>query len=129
MRFFFVFALFLLVTGCEKESPGEEKECQQLQNAFIASDVDKVKEAVTKAINSLPSKTHTEQNLNALALLLSNKCRIKAEILCYACIKTLPEESELRISIIAGNNILHKTIDISAFSTTDDKMKFVNMHE
>ena len=84
---------------------------------------------VTTAISSLPSKAHTQQNLQALASALSNKCGLTAKVLCYSCIYTLPEQSEIRISIPDGINIVNKTIDISSTSISNKTMKFVGMHD
>ena len=128
MRILFLFVCLLVLTSCEKEQETSTK-CRELQDAFFSGDEAKVKEVVTKAIYTLPSKTHTEQNLTALAASIINKCDITAKVLCFKCIKTLPEQSEIRLSITDVTRVLNKTIVISATSITNETMKFVAIHD
>ena len=128
MRIVFAFVCLLFITSCEKEQEAGTK-CKELQDAFFSGDETKVKEAVTKAIYTLPSKTHSQQNLTALAGSLTNQCGITAKVLCFGCIKTLPEQSEIRLSVTDGTRVLNKTIDISATSITNQTMKFVAIHD
>ena len=128
MRILFAFVCFLFITGCEKEQEINTG-CEELQSVLVNADENKIKQAITEAINSLPSKVHTEQNLTALSLILSNQCGVSAKVLCFRCIKTLPEQSEIRISATDGTGVVNKTIDISAISIGDERMKFVNMHD
>jgi hypothetical protein len=128
MRILFAFVFFLFITGCEKEQEINTG-CEELQSALVNADENKIEQAITEAISSLPSKLHTEQNLTALTLVLTNQCGVSAKVLCFRCIKTLPEQSEIRISATAGTGVVNKTIDISAISISDERMKFVNMHD
>ena len=128
MRILFAFVCFLFIAGCEKEQ-AINSGCEELQSALVNADETKIKQAITEAINSLPSKAHTEQNLTALTLTLSHQCGVTAKVLCFRCIKTLPEQSEIRISATDGTGVVNKTIDISAISIGDERMKFVNMHD
>ena len=126
-RILFAFICFLLITGCEKNQ--EVTNCKELQTAFFNNDQTKIQQAVTEAINRLRSKTHTQENLTALAARLTNECGITAKILCFSCIKTLPAQSELRLSVTDGTRIVNKTIDISAISISNETMRFVAMHD
>ena len=47
--------------------------------------------------------------------------------ICFDCIKTLPSQSEIRVSYFGINGPVEKTIDI--VYTTNNKMVFHNMHE
>jgi hypothetical protein len=51
-----------------------------------------------------------------------NTC-VNAESLCYFCIETLPEQSEIKIT---AENV-SRIIDISY--TANQKLEFVNMHD
>jgi hypothetical protein len=128
MRIVSVFIFLLLITGCEKEEV-KNTQCKELQAIFLSGNETKIKQAITEAINSLPYRDHTQQNLTALASALTNECGITTKILCFKCIKTLPEQSEIRLSVTDGANILNKTIDICATSITNPTMKFVAMHD
>jgi hypothetical protein len=59
--------------------------------------------------------------------ILSNKCSLPANVLCFRCIQTLPEQSEMRISFLSGSTRLSKTIDISY--PADGLMKVVGVHD
>ena len=113
--------------GCKKDSP--QQRCKDLTNAIAVNDLETVKTIITKYIDQLSSKTHTEENLQKLVQSLSGKCSITAKTLCYNCIYTFPGQSEIRISFISGGTTIEKTIDISSISTTNENMKFVSMHE
>jgi hypothetical protein len=128
MRILSVFIFLLIITGCEKEQK-EDAQCRELQSVFLSVDETRIKQAITEAIISLPSRTHTQENLEALSAALSNDCGVTAKVLCFRCISTLPEQSEIRVSVTDGINIMNKTIDISAASTTNQTMKFVAMHD
>jgi hypothetical protein len=123
--FLFLLLSFVLTTGCKKDKLGEE--CAGLQDAVLTDNVANAGTAITQFINNLPSQTYSEQNLNKLVAALSGNCSIKAAVLCYSCIQTLPEQTEIRINLNAGLTNYQKTIDISY--TPDNRMKFVNMHD
>lgn len=113
--------------GCKKDSP--DQKCRELQEALVTNDVETVKTIIDGYIHRLPGKTHTQKNLEKLAETISGNCTILAEILCYNCIYTLPGQSEIRLSFTASGTAIHKTIDISSISTTNETMRTVTMHE
>jgi hypothetical protein len=52
-------------------------------------------------------------NLEILIDRMTTQCdSIEAEILCYACIKTLPAQSEIAVHIDSAGTYLSRTIDI-----------------
>jgi hypothetical protein len=117
-----------LFTSCEKDEINN-KDCDRIKQAMKDQDVAAIKEIITTAINELPSREHTNENLQALVNLLRTNCSLTVDILCYGCIQTLPEQSEISLSFSSGNTTIRKVIDISAISTTNSMMKFVNMHD
>lgn len=127
-RILFVFISLIFIAGCEKEKQSNNT-CKELQAIFLSDDETKIKQAVTEAITSLPSRAHTQDNLIALTSLLAGDCGITTEVRCFGCIKTLPEQSEIRVSVTDGTQFFYKIIDISATSITDETMKFVAMHD
>lgn len=62
-------------------------------------------------------------SLDQLVAKINTSCNTEAEILCYYCIKTLPEQSEIKVTVNATSRVL----DISY--STDKKLLFVNMHD
>jgi hypothetical protein len=57
---------------------------------------------------------------------LSSKCEINAQLICFDCIKTQPTETEIRITIQSGNNVVDKTIDLSYDAS--NQIVFESMH-
>ena len=125
MRSFLFIVLVALMAGCTKDLAPDQ--CQELKQAIVVNDVEKVKMKITEAITGLPAPEHTEQNLNTLATVISAKCGLAAKVLCFGCIKTLPEQSEIRVSFVYSGSVISKTIDISY--SPDNKIRFVNLHE
>jgi hypothetical protein len=125
-RISFVLVLFAMLTiGCKKHSSGSL--CETLREGMIANNPEQVKSAITLLINKLPSKLYTESNLNLLASLLSGQCTVTANVFCFDCIKTLPSQTEIRLSFTSSGSTVTKTIDISY--SPDNKMTVVSMHE
>lgn len=117
----------LFFAACKKIK--QEKACDQLVAAMQAADITKAGEAIASYINTLPSKDYTADNLNKLISAINkSNCGINASSLCFDCIKTLPSMSEFRISIQTGGTTVSKIIDIS-YLISDNRMRFVNMHE
>jgi hypothetical protein len=121
---FFLFSLVLL--GCKKDS--SDLRCQELKQAMNENNVTSVKSLITDIIKTLPSDIYSEQSVKALAASLSNECGVSAEVLCFSCIQTLPEQTEIRLSFSFSGNIFNKIIDIS-YTQPTNKMKIVNMHD
>ena len=111
--------------GCSKDSL--DSECQRLKDRMTVNDTESVKAIITTYINMLPSKNYDQQNLEVLSASISNNCGISAVVLCFDCIDTLPEQSEIKVSFIFFGNTIQRIIDISY--SANNEMKIVNMHE
>lgn len=123
LRWLFILILSLLTfNSCKKDRL--DMNCQLLKQAIIEDNRDKANEAITLFIENLSSKMHTTENLQMLVASISGQCSMTSEVICFKCIQTLPEQSEIKI-LIAGS--LQKIIDIS--ESADGKMKFLNMHQ
>jgi uncharacterized membrane protein YvbJ len=118
----------LLVTlffSCRKESISTR--CNNLKGGIVANDKDQVKTAITSFISGLQSNDYTEANINQLCQRISSSCDVQVEAFCFDCIKTLPGQTEIRISVNAGGASTSKIIDLSYTST--NKIVFQNMHD
>lgn len=115
----------LLVSGCSKN--GLEGNCQKLKSAMINGNKDQARSAINDIISQLPNQNNTSQNLDRLAREIDVECDIDAEVLCFDCVKTLPSQSEIKLSFQSGSTTVNKIIDITYNS--NNKMKFSNMHE
>jgi hypothetical protein len=114
-----------ILFSCKKN--GLSESCQTLHNGIINNDTDKARSAINSFIDQLPSKIYNEANLTVLVQKISTKCNVNSTMLCFDCIKTLPSQSEIRITINAGGTSVARTIDIDYSS--NNIMTFRNMHD
>ncbi|RZM06732.1 MAG: hypothetical protein EOO88_52905 [Pedobacter sp.] len=107
----------------------EQESCQSNREAFQNHELNAVEKIITAHISALGSNNaHTSENLDRLTARLNGTC-LQAVVLCFACINTLPEQSEIRVTFPTSSGTISRIIDISPTSLTDSRMKFVNMHE
>jgi hypothetical protein len=116
----------LVCTGCKKEDL-TTRDCKNIKTALVNNDIDQMRKEInslceeiasTPAVGSMRTPTQFQDEL-VKAL---NKCLL-AENLCYFCIQTLPEQSEIRISADGVSRIL----DIS-YNNSNQKLEFRSMH-
>ena len=115
----------ILSLGCKKDL--SDRQCQQLKDEMISDNKPEVIKLLTEKVNKLPSKIYTEENLNKLATSISDECGITTQVLCFSCIQTLPEQSEIKLSFTQAGTNIAKTIDISY--TPNNQIKIVNIHD
>lgn len=121
-----LFAGFSFLSSCSKDSGSPD--CAGLRNAIIAGDVSSAMIALTGFIRQLPSDEHSDINLDRLVASLNNNCTVIADKLCFGCIQTLPEQSEIRIQFINNGSVVKKNFDIS-YPAGGNKMIVLNMHD
>ena len=114
-----------LVTACKKDF--SDRKCQELKTNMSVDNINEVKRLVTELISKLPSDDYNEKNVTALATRLSGECGVTANVLCFSCIQTLPEQTEIQLIFSYAGTSYNKIFDIS-YSVTNNKMKIVNMH-
>jgi hypothetical protein len=122
---FLAFMFFLLLAGCRREAI-RPPDCLQLQTDIISDEKEEVKIIINDFIQSLSSQKYTEENMNKLVAAIGQQCGITATLLCFDCIKTLPSQTEIRISCTGINGPIEKIIDITY--SDDNKMIFNNIH-
>ena len=99
-----------------------------LRNSILAGDVNNAMIALTGFIRNLPSDEHSEINLDRLVASLNSNCSVVAEKLCFGCIMTLPEQSEIRIQFFDNGTVVKKTFDLS-HPPGGNSMIVLNMHD
>ena len=114
-----------LVFSCNKDNISDS--CKSLKDGVLNNQVDKVRVVITNFINELPGRIYNDANLTSLAQKISSQCNISCTVLCFDCIKTLPSQSEIRITINSGGTTVARTIDIDYSSS--NIMTFRNMHD
>ncbi|MBC7949645.1 MAG: hypothetical protein H7Y42_17290 [Chitinophagaceae bacterium] len=114
-----------LAGGCRKEKA--DAGCKELRQGILDKDDARVRAEITGYLLSLPTRTYSDQTLNALVDAINNKCGNIASILCFDCIDTYPSQSEISISYQMGGNTIVGIIDLSYDS--NHQMIFRNLHE
>ncbi|MBT8231900.1 MAG: hypothetical protein HKO66_05545 [Saprospiraceae bacterium] len=129
MRKHFYSLILLLVIFSSCQIDRLSKFCE----AVIIEDVQIVQERVNDIIQDLePIETIEDPrghllNLDVLISELNLDLCMSASLLCYACIETLPEQSEVVLRIDDGGFITEKIIDVATPIGTP--MFFVGMHD
>ncbi len=127
MKHIFTAVIFFGVGLCSCKKEKNNIYCDKLKAAIKKEDIIAAMNALTAYMNQLPAQSHTADNLKKLTQLVSSRCDADAVVLCFACIDTLPEQSEIKISFGYNSNRFYKIFDIS--HTPDNKMKVRNMHD
>ncbi|MBI5372310.1 MAG: hypothetical protein HZA79_09850 [Sphingobacteriales bacterium] len=70
---------------------------------------------------------HTAANPDRLMQSIQANYSLSAEVVCFSCILTLPEQSDIRVSFINNGSPVHKVFDLS-HPTGSNLMKVISMH-
>lgn len=116
----------LFVTGCSKKE--ELADCTGLRTAIITDDVTGGMAALTSFVQRLPTREYSDNNLGRLVELINSNCSVMAEKLCFSCIQTLPEQSEISIRFLNNGSDVHKIFDLS-HPVGGSQMIVLNMHQ
>lgn len=126
-----------ILGSCKKDSSNPAQEvtcdCEALKNGIISDNAEQVKIEVDQLCVGLnPSVTAADefghvQNLSLLAQRISGECGVKATVVCYACIETLPVQSEIRISFDQNGVAYSRVIDIR--TSEQSVLSCMGMHE
>ena len=125
MKVFLMIGLLVFSFGCRKANL--QNSCADLSRAVMSSDIALAKSAIDNIIRSIPSSQYTQGNIQNLVNKISGNCNLQAIMICFDCIKTLPSQTEIRITINSGTAPAQKIIDLSY--TNSNKMVFHNMHD
>lgn len=117
------------IAGCQKQEQAVRCDCDKLHQGLQTGN----KNMVGQEINSLsadllpqPTATDTygqKDNIYLLAQRIGGQCGLKAEVLHYNGIKTLPMQSEIRVSDGSAFSLI---LDIGY--NQQNRMIFLNMH-
>lgn len=119
-----LFAMLILLSACSKKEQLSTNECNNLQTAISEMNETVLEQEINELCNDLSPQSTTsdptghEDNINTLISRFETNCEIEAELVCYACIKTFPAQSEIKLTVTLPSGTYVKIIDIS---TPDDK--------
>ena len=131
-----IFVLLFVVTAlisCKKQQSDTAMDCEQFKQGVIANSEDRVKAEIQKLCQDLfPVVSATDEwghrnNFIKLTERITQQCGITAQAVCYACIKTLPPQTEIVVSFMNNGLLVKKTLDITTSSTS--KLAFLKMHD
>ena len=129
MRYFIVITLVLLSLGCSKERVS----CSLLEEGILTDNSSLIEKDMNDFLAEYdPSPESDDQighreNLQKLVDNINNCDYTGAEIVCYACIRTNPPQSEVAVTTIGyDDGSVTKVIDIK--TPDDGKMEFVRVH-
>lgn len=130
-KFLLLLPLALLALGCEKDN---SERCEGLRVAVQNDDIATAKDIVNRLTEDLNAQAPTATDPyghynNYLTLIdrLNDECDVNATEVCYACIQTLPETSEIKLVIPLGTHSQTRIIDIRPDQS--GKLICSNMHE
>ena len=111
----------LVLESCKKETL-KPSDCDALKRDLIAKDVHGVIDVLGNLLI-----IHSRENLDKLAVTVSEQCNITASKLCFNCIYTEPAQSEIKFSFSHSGTTVERVIDISY--NKENKMKIVGVHD
>jgi hypothetical protein len=127
-----VISFLVILSSCTKDKI-ESVDCELLTEALVNYNDEILKAEVDKlTIDLKPHFANNDfyghsENLNALIDRLNSGCaNIDASLLCYACIETLPPQSEISILVDSSGTAVCRIIDIS--TPEDEILKFSGIH-
>ena len=127
--FFFPFLIF----SCENNDENPNSGCYNFSETLIYLKSDSVKNVVDILSEDLnPEVTENDQwghkeNIDLLIERLNMECEnISVSLGCYACIETLPPQSELIISTDSAGVEIKRVIDI--LTPKDDILQYLGVH-
>jgi hypothetical protein len=132
-------SICLVFTACHKSSDckpdnGSGFDCLAFKTGIVINDDAAVSAEIEKLTADLfPAATSSTdpygqaQNINVLVQRLSAQCDVTATLICYACIKTYPAQSEIRVVFTMNGTAYSRVLDISF--TPQNMLTYVHNHE
>ena len=138
MKNLILFSITLLLAGFASCDKGAEKkettiDCNKLKSALIIYDNEIISGEISKITAKLipiSSKSDVIGHRNNFDIFVDNlnDCvGLKAELLCYACIKTYPAQTEILITVDSVGNQVKRTIDI--LTPKESCLSYKGIHE
>lgn len=135
-NFLIVLFLSVCIPSCDKivDSTDDNLDCDNLKMGIMNMDSEIVKLEINKLVAGLkPNKTVSDnigqkENIELLINRLNTQCNdINSELICYACIKTNPPQSEILVRTDSVGIAINRVIDI--FTPSDANLVCRGIHE
>jgi hypothetical protein len=126
--------IFFILISCEKDGKIKNIECENFAEALIYLQSDSVKNVISKYTFDLnPNKKENDQfghkeNVDLLIERLNGHCdNIEVILGCYACIYTLPPQSEIIILTDSSGIEIKRVVDI--LTPNDGILRYAGIHK
>jgi hypothetical protein len=125
-------ATLLTFSACKKDTARTES-CEALKAGILTNDINLVDQEFEKLLapyvpNPTAQDTYGHKaNIENLVAQLNGECGFTARMDCYNCIKTLPPQSEIHLTVTDGFTSVQQVIDLSYGS--NKRLIFSNMHD
>ena len=122
--------LFFLMISLSNCKDSNVSLCDDIRQGLVDFNLELVKPNMeSMLIDYTPDPTSEdpaghEQNLNDFIEELNDECNLEASLVCYACIETFPEQSELRIQVDSSGTLVSRIVDI----VTAEKLTVREIH-
>lgn len=137
MKQLFLFTVLLILilapVSCEKSKYSETRDCTILKDGLLKMNTEAVGSEISKitdGLQPLPSTQSEPGHLRNLEIVIDqiNYCNnLRAELSCYACIYTLPPQSEIVIMIDSSGRQVRRVLDIR--TPVNDVLSFAGIHK
>ena len=109
MKYCLAFLLIFLLFDCNKELSDSVTniKCESLQQALTNNNT----ALVDSLLGNLLDMNYSEENLTKLADTISKNCDIKAVLVCFDCIQTLPPQSPMELTFLSGGDSTVRELD------------------
>ena len=131
---FFTYILFVGFALCSFQCKDETLlPCMELRTSLVEFDNSTAIHILDQKLEDLlPHPTSTDQlgheaNMNIFISRLKDDCGLEAEMFCYACIETLPLQTEIIVQVETKDTLVSRTIDI--LTRNDGNLVVANIHE
>jgi len=128
----------LMLFQCQKSVDAlngwNQPDCDNLKKGIIEVNSDIVTTEVNKLLSDMkPDPSDKDRrghfkNITTLIERINSNCdEITSELFCYACIETLPPQSEIILTVDSSGNSIMRIIDI--LTPADDKLQCLRVHK
>lgn len=128
-----VLSFVIMGVSCDKGDDKATLDCTKFKAAVIDKDIAVLNSEIARLVDDLkPAPTVSDEighskNIGILIQRINECDSVTAGLICYACIETLPAQTEIRVRVDSAGVLVYRIIDIS--TPEGAKLKFVNIHE
>lgn len=133
MKAYYFLITLVLLSACANNPFDKSCDEADFHDALISSNVDLAKPIIDGLVNDLSPNLDQDdsfghqENLSTLIERMNNLCGdLSASEICYACIYTLPAQSEILVELDSVGVQIRRVLDIS--TPEDGLLELVGMH-